>query len=293
MIGFRLFLLFDALLMSLPSSWRKKFFFFVAKLAYQFDRNRKQVIRQNLTFAFGDTLSEVERDEIERYCYRNLALNFLQAMENRRNDRSYLNSKVRFKNTEVVERLIEEKRGIIFISAHFGNWEIGASALADLIIPTLSIYKSLNNKAFEPYMIESRARHQMHMVEKSGALKHLSRSLKKSESVSLMIDQASNARNGVKVNFFGHPTYHSSTPALLSQKYNAPIVALYIHTDDEENYTITFEEPIEVEGNDEASIIEATQRQADGLEKIIRSNPKFWFWCHKRWKNEYKEIYAG
>lgn len=293
MIGFRLFLLFDALLMSLPSSWRKHFFFFVAKLAYFFDRNRKQVIRQNLTFAFGDTLSENERSEIERYCYKNLALNFLQVMENRRNDRSYLASKVSFKNPEVVNRLLEEKKGIIFISAHYGNWEIGATALADLIAPTLSIYKSLNNKAFEPYMIESRANHRMFMVEKSGALKHLSRTLKKSESVSLMIDQASNERSGVKVNFFGHPTYHSSTPALLSQKYNVPIVGLYITTDDEENYTITFEEPIEVKGDDEASIIEATQRQADGLEKMIRGNPKFWFWCHKRWKGEYKEIYEG
>ena len=293
MIGFRLFLLFDALLMSLPHRWRKNFFFFVADLAYRFDRKRKQVIRQNLTLAFGDTLSEDERSEIERYCYKNLALNFLQVMENRRNDRSYLNSKVSFKNTEVVERLINEKRGIIFISAHYGNWEIGAAALADLIRPSLSIYKSLNNKAFEPYLLEARTRHHMIMAEKSGALKHLSRALKNSESVSLLIDQASNARSGVKVNFFSHPTYHSSTPAILSQKYNAPIVALYIHTDDEENYTITFEEAIEVKGDDEASIIEATQRQADGLEKIIRSNPKFWFWCHKRWKGEYKEIYEG
>lgn len=293
MIGFRLFLLLDTLLMALPAQWRKNFFIFLAYLACSLDRKRKRIIHQNLDFAFPEGLSDTQRTEIERYCYKNLALNFLQVMENRRNTKADLRSKVTFKNKEVVDRLLEQKKAIIFISAHYGNWEIGATALADLITPTLSIYKTLNNKAFEPYLLEARTNHRMDMYEKSGALKHLSRALKKDESVSLMIDQASNARSGVKVDFFAHPTYHSSTPAILSRKYNAPIVGLYIYTDDEENYTISFEEPIEVKGDDEASIVEATQRQVDALEKVIRANPKFWFWCHKRWKEEYKEIYAG
>jgi KDO2-lipid IV(A) lauroyltransferase len=293
MIGFRLFLLLDSFLMALNARWRKNFFIFLAYLACTFDQKRKRIIRQNLNFAFPDGLSDHERNEIEHYCYKNLALNFLQVMENRRNTQEDLRRKVTFKNKEVVDRLLEQKKAIIFISAHYGNWEIGATALADLITPTLSIYKTLNNKAFEPYLLQARTNHQMSMYEKSGALKYLSKALKKGESVSLMIDQASNARSGVKVNFFGHPTYHSSSPAMLSRKYDAPIVGLYIYTDDEENYTITFEEPIVVEGEDEGSIIEATQRQVDALEKVIRANPKFWFWCHKRWKGEYKEIYAG
>ncbi|MDP2077933.1 MAG: hypothetical protein Q8J85_07770 [Sulfuricurvum sp.] len=50
---------------------------------------------------------------------------------------------------------------------------------------------------------------------------------------------------------------------------------------------------MEVEGDDEQSILNATQRQVDDLEKVIRDNPKFWFWCHKRWKSEFNEIYTG
>lgn len=293
MIGFRLFLIFNTLMMRLPHTWRKRFFFALADLAHYVDTKRKNVIRQNLSFAFGDTLSEEEKKAIEHYCYRNLALNFLQVMENRHNTTADLARKIVFTNPEIVEKLLNDNRSIIFVSAHYGNWEMGATALADLITPTYSIYKALSNGVFEPYLLEARTRHQMHMTEKSGALKYLARALKNHQSVSLMIDQASNARSGVKVDFFGHPTYHASTPAILSHKYNAPIVGLYIHTEDEEHYTITFEEPIEVHGDDEASILEATQRQVDGLERVIRANPKFWFWCHKRWKGEFKGIYAG
>lgn len=291
MIGYRLFLLLDWILMHLPSSWRKNIFTALARLAHRFARQRNRIIQANLAFAFNETLTPAQQKEIEQYCYRNLALNLLQVMENRRNTAEDLARCVTFENREAVDRYLEQNRGIIFISAHFGNWEIGATALADLITPTTSIYKGLDNEAFNPYLIEARESHHMDLVEKSGALKHLARALKNNQSVSLMIDQSSNEKHGTKVNFFGHPTYHSSTTAQLAYKYNAPIIPLYILSDDEKNFTIRFEEPIEVLNADEQSIIDATQTQADTLERIIRAHPKLWFWCHKRWKSEFPEIY--
>ncbi|OYZ58771.1 MAG: hypothetical protein B7Y17_05945 [Sulfuricurvum sp. 24-42-5] len=193
----------------------------------------------------------------------------------------------------MVDLYLSQNRPIIFISAHHGNWEIGAASLAALITPITSIYKGLDNDAFNPYLLEARSRHRLNLVEKNGAIKHLARALKNNQCVSLLIDQSSNVKSGVKVNFFNHPTYHTSAAAQLSRKYKAPIIGLYIYTDDEENYTIRFVEPIEVHTEDEASILDATQRQVDDLEKVIREHPKYWFWCHKRWKSEYQEIYSA
>jgi KDO2-lipid IV(A) lauroyltransferase len=288
---YRLFLLFDSLLMLLPHTWRKKIFTTLASLAHLLAFSRNQIIQANVDFAFEDQLSPVQKKEIERYCYRNLALNLLQVMENRHNTAEDLAKKITFENREMVDRYLSENRPIIFISAHYGNWEIGAASLAALITPITSIYKGLENDAFNPYLLEARSRHRLNLVEKNGAVKHLARALKNNQCVSLLIDQSSNQKSGAKVNFFAHPTYHTSATAQLSQKYNAPIIALYIYTDDEENYTIRFEEPIEIADDDEQSIIDATQIQVNSLEKHIRENPKFWFWCHKRWKTEFKEIY--
>ncbi|MFA6188052.1 MAG: lipid A biosynthesis lauroyl acyltransferase [Sulfuricurvum sp.] len=293
MIGFYFFLLFDYLVMKLSRDWRKKLFFSLASVAHSFAKKRNRIIQANLDFAFQETLSQSEKKEIERYCYRNLALNLLQVMENRRNTANDLAARVTFENREMVDSYLNQNRPIIFISAHHGNWEIGAASLAALITPITSIYKGLDNDAFNPYLLEARTRHRLNLVEKNGAIKHLARALKNNQCVSLLIDQSSNAKSGIKVNFFNHPTYHTSAAAQLSRKYNAPIVALYIYTDDEENYTIRFVEPIEVAGDDEQSIISATQAQVNTLEKTIRDNPKFWFWCHKRWKSEFNEIYAG
>ena len=293
MILYRLFLIVDALLMALPKKWRKGIFTSLASLAHAFAGKRNRIIRQNLLFAFQNRLDETEQQEIERYCYRNLALNMLQVMENRRYDAEELGKLVTFENREAVDRILSQGRGVVFVSAHLGNWELGGAALSSLITPIASIYKGFSRSEFDPYLLEARTRHRMELAEKNGALKHTAKALKNGRSILLMIDQASNARHGIMTDFFGHQTYHSSTAAQLAAKFNVPIVGVYIFSEDEKHYTIRFETPIDVISNSEESIREATQLQVDALEKIIQNHPRLWFWCHKRWKGEYPEIYAG
>lgn len=293
MILFRLFLILDAFLMALPYPWRKGLFTSLAALAHKIASQRNRIIQQNLSFAFKNELSHDEKREIESYCYRNLALNLLQTMENRRNSEKDIAKQVTFKNREKVDAILAQGSGIIFVSAHFGNWELGGAALSSLITPLSSIYKGFSRSEFDSYLLEARSRHKMALAEKKGALKHMAKTLKNNGSVLIMIDQGSNPRYGVTADFFGYPAYHSSTAAQLAGKFNVPIVGVYITSEDEKNYTVAFEDPINVEGVNEEAIVAATGKQIDALERLIRAHPKLWFWCHKRWKGEYKEIYSA
>ncbi|MDD5716346.1 MAG: hypothetical protein PHW64_00960 [Sulfuricurvum sp.] len=288
---FRLFLLLDAVLMRLPRSWRKGLFTLLASLAYRVAFARNKVIEQNLDFAFNGTLSSREKGEITAYCYRNLALNILQTMENRRYGPEEIAQKVRFQNRQIVDSILAQGRGIVFVAGHFGNWELGGAALSSLVTPISSIYKGFSRREFDPYLYEARSAHRMTLAEKNGALKHMAKTLKHNGSVLLMMDQSSNAKYGVLADFFSHPTYHSSTAAHLAGKFNVPIVGVYIVSDDEEEYTIVFEDPIEVEGDSQEAIVEATLKQVNALERLITQYPKLWFWCHKRWKSEFPQIY--
>jgi len=132
------------------------------------------------------------------------------------------------------------------------------------------------------------------MTEKRGAVKHLAKALKNGEAISLMIDQNINPKESVLVDFFGEKVTQTSAPAFLARKYNAAIIPVFIHTEDEKQYTVRFEEEITVEQteNAEEDILRATQRQSDAVERIIRAEPKFWFWCHRRWKSGGKDFYA-
>lgn len=287
MILFRLFLVLDAILMKLPRSWRKALFTTLARAAHRLAPKRNLIIQHNLGYAFNNELSVDEKKEIERYCYRNLALNLLQTMENRRNSAEELASQVTFQNREVVDEILAQGKGIVFVAAHFGNWELGGAALSSLVTPIASIYKGFSRKEFDSYLLEARTHHKMTLAEKTGALKHMAKTLKNNGSVLLMMDQSSNVKYGVPFDFFAHSTYHSTAAAQLASKFKLPIVGVYILSEDEEHYTITFETPVEVEGDGSEAILEATKKQVVALEKLIKKHPKFWFWCHKRWKGKY------
>lgn len=293
MILYYFFRTIEFLLMLLPYGARKAFFTALAALAYALDKKHRRVVRQNLDFAYDGAMTDAEAEKIARYCYRNLMLNFLQVIENRRITRQRQSEIVTFENREIFDRAKASGRPIILLSGHFGNWELGATAFASLVMPTVSIHKKLNNPYFDRYLLESRSRLGMRMIEKSGAVKHLTRALKNKEAVSLMIDQNINPKESIIVDFFGKEVTQTSAPAFLARKFNAAILPVFIHTEDERHYTIRFEEEIPVAKSEEvdADVAASTQLQSDLVEKIVRDEPKYWFWCHRRWKSKHPEIY--
>jgi len=80
-IGFKLFLLLELFLMIIPHKWRKTFFYFLASIAYHLSSKSRNIVKQNLNFAFDNKMSDKEIDDITRYSFKNLLLNFLHLME--------------------------------------------------------------------------------------------------------------------------------------------------------------------------------------------------------------------
>jgi len=289
---FRLFQLFVFILYLFPYRWRRAFFKALAALAYRVDAKHRRVVAQNLRFALG----ELEKDEVAaigRYCYRNALLTFSQVIENRSLSLERLRRQVRFEGDEPLRDAIAAKRPIIFVTAHYGNWEIAGAAVSNFLVPITVIYRKLNNPHFDRYLYESRRAVGIETVEKSGAARALAKLLKNGGAVTLLTDQNTSRRDGIPVHFFAEGVHQTATPAFLARKYNALIVPVYTTTEDDEHYTLTFGTPFEVprEGDADARIREATERQARLHEEAIRKAPKFWFWCHRRWKTDYPGTY--
>ena len=293
MILYYLFRAFEAFLTRLPQSWQRAIFIAIAHLAYHIDSKHRRVIKQNLRFAFGHDLTAEEEETISRYCYRNLMLSFYQAIENNHLSLEALQTRISIKNRHILDDALTKGRKIVFVSAHFGNWELGAAATARLLMPISAVYKAMNNPWFERYLLESRSRQGMQMVEKRGAVRHLTKALKSGRAVSLLIDQNTRERDGIEIKFFGKTARQSAAASFLARKYDALIIPLVLEEDATGHFTLCLKEPISVAQSDdsERDIAEATQKQADVIEAAIRENPKLWFWCHRRWKSEHPEIY--
>jgi len=294
MFGFYLFLGFEKLFMLLPHSWRKALFLAVAGAAFHLDKKHRRVIRQNLRFIYGDDADEKLVEEVSRYAYQNLALNILFTIERRYISLEAFREKITFENLEYVEKVQAEGRPIIFSTAHFGQWELGGSAVSAFVEPVMAIYKTMKNPYFENYLLESRAKFRISNVPHHGAFKPLIKQMRQKKSMAILVDTNVRERDGIVVDFLGKPTRQVTTPAYLGRKLNAAVIPAVAYTEDDDHYIIRFFPEIEVKKSDDesADIHDATQKLADWLSQVIYDDPKQWFWMHRRWKTDYPHIYS-
>ena len=293
-MGYRLLLIFEKVLMLLPRSFRKAFFSALATLAYLLAKKHRNIVRQNLNFCFDGKMSEEEIVAITKYSFKNLVFNFLHILELRNMTLDMLQKRVTVQNIEAVEKVHAEGRAVIYITTHYSSWELGGASLGALVEPVAAVYKKMKNRTYEEWLLEGRARFGNSNLEKSGVVKPLIKLIKAGKASGLLIDTNINPKEGVMINFMGKPLRQTYTPAYLARKFNAAVIPVTIRTDDEDNYTLMiFDEiPVEKTDDEKADILNATQLQADWLSELIREEPKFWFWLHRRFKNDHPEIYS-
>ncbi|WP_345992147.1 lipid A biosynthesis lauroyl acyltransferase [Sulfurimonas sp. HSL-1716] len=294
MIGFYLFLVLEKFLMLLPKRTRRSFFIGLASLAYMLSKRYTKVVRQNLEFVYGNGLDEKFIEEVTKYSYKSLLLNFLYTLEGRYYSIDDIAKKVKFENLEIIKKVQEEKRPIIFVTAHYGAWELGAEMLSACVEPIMVVYKGMNNKYFEKYLLSSRAKWNMDYAEKHGAAKELVKRLRAKKAIAILIDTNVNKQDGIEAEFLNHPTLQIKSTAYLARKFDAALIPILIHADEnDENYTIkVYDELVPPKTDDmENDILVSTQMQASWLSREILKNPKPWFWLHRRWKNDYPAIY--
>ena len=294
MIGFYLFLAFEKFLMFLPKSFRRAIFIGLGHFAYWFPTRYKGVVRQNIKFIYGDDATEEFIIETTKYSFKLLLLNFLHTIEGRYYSVEEIAQNVTFENREIVEKIQESGRPIVFITSHYGAWELGGSMLSALIEPVLIVYKKMKNKKFEDYLLGARAKWRINYVERHGATRGILKQLRANKAIAILIDTNISKKDGVSVDFLNHQVNQIKTTAYFARKFDAALIPILIHTDDDINYTIKFYDEIIPPKTDDAEkdIKVSTQMQTNWLSQEILKNPKPWFWLHRRFKTDYPEIYT-
>ena len=288
-----LFLGFYKFIMFLSPKNRLKLFSFFSKLALKLNSKHRKIVYTNLKISFGNSLSEEEKYKILVYSYKNLFFNVLSLIENFTITDKELKKRIKFINLDYMTDAIKKKKKIIITSAHYGNWELCGAGISRLISPMCIVYKEASNPYFDNLINKARQKVKMTVIEKDGAVRKLYRCLKENIYPQLMVDQNTATYDGILVDFFGKKVRQAPTISYLSRKLDALIIPAYNTTDDGYNYTIKFLEPFVCEKTDnkEKDILACTQKQTSIFENLIKEEPKFWFWQHRRWKNTNEDLY--
>lgn len=188
---------------------------------------------------------------------------------------------IRYEGLEHYAEAKRQGRGVLFATAHFGNWELSAFAHALMTEPMNIVVRPLDNTRLDAFVGRRRALAGNRVIGKRDAARSILRALKNNEAVGVLIDQNVLPDEGVFVDFFGVPACAGSAFAKLAAHSGAAVIPGFALWSSVENrYVLRFYPPVEIAGDVRCD----TQRIHAQLEQVIRDHPNEWLWLHRRWK---------
>ena len=248
-------------------------------------RPRWEVVREHLQTAFPEAGERWRRD-IGRRSYAHLGAEAVALFRLAGMGRAQVRERTRVTGLGVVESAVREGRGVIILSAHLGNWEIGGSALVARGFPLDVVVARQRNELFDRHLTRSRERLGFGIIPRNEGRHGVLAALKAGRLAGILGDQDAR-RAGVFVDFFGRPASTARGPAVLALRSDALIVTLFavrlpgwkpryhVHLEALEGTAAT---------GRAARVAAITQAYTTRIEEYVRRYPDQYFWLHKRWK---------
>ena len=196
------------------------------------------------------------------------------------------NSHIKIKGEEILNRIKEKNKPVIFVSGHFANFELMTMELTKKEINVATIYRPLNNFFLNPFMEYLRKKYICPNQIKKGlaGVKDAIHYIKNNFSIALMIDQR--LSEGKKLPFFENMALTTTLPAQIALKFNLDIVPIYIARTDDDNFQMEVYEPIKISKNEDVELdkLNISIKLNKVLEEMISRDPGQWIWTHNRWK---------
>jgi KDO2-lipid IV(A) lauroyltransferase len=272
---------------AIPLTVRKSFFVSLSLLFYYVHTRRRLITIHNLKCAYPEkSISEIT--EIAKGAYRNFGIVAAEFFDIPSLNRENLNNIIETEGLENCKKALEKNKGLLLFGAHFGNWELGASALSLLVRPIVIVYRRMDNPFLENVITWVRSVSGNILLSKSRAMRRLLRHLKDNGVLGILIDQNWSRQEGCFVHFFDRPACTTSGLALLALHTEAPVVPAFMARMPNGKYRLIIGEEVALTrtGDRQEEIIVNTQKFTRIIEDMIRKYPDQWFWPHQRWKTQ-------
>jgi Kdo2-lipid IVA lauroyltransferase/acyltransferase len=248
-------------------------------------RYRKQVVFENLKYSFPEKSSE-EIIAISKKYYRHFCDITLETikMANMKSSDYYERFKIR--NPQTLNVYFEKGKSVILLSMHHNNWEWTTSLPLHLKHKILAVYKPLHNNAFDAFLNNIRSRHGFEMVQNSTILRRLIHARDSNEPVITWLagDQTPPHFHKFWTKFLNQEAMFYPGPATLSKQFNHPVFFQKTIKKARGRYVTEFE--LLFENPNEVTDAEIIKKYIQKMEEVIRENPEYYIWSHRRWKHK-------
>ena len=248
---------------------------------------RRGVVERQIAAAFPG-LDDAEVKRIARASYEHLGRTSIEAALLARLGRdAVLDLFEGVDEWRLVEEALSRGRGLIFVTGHLGNWELGGAYIAARGIPLDAIARRMSNPLFDRYLTETRSRIGMVVVHDADAVRRTPRSLRDNRAVAFLSDQGVMGLASTFVPFFGRPAKTPRGPAVFALRLGVPVVFGTAVRQASGKYRLVFEAvAVEETGDRDRDVDAIVARYTAALERWVRRYPEQYFWHHRRWRRQ-------
>ncbi len=257
----------------------------LAFLFYDVLKLRKSVVMKNLHIAFPNK-SDSEKKVIAKKSYYHFSRLILEIMCIPKMSNDEISSMLVCDNVDELAQVFNEGNGLVFLTAHFGNWEVGAISLPMQMGTVMyPIIKPQRNPYVTKWLNSMRETHGNKIISLGMSIRQIYKVIKEGKLLGVVGDQRG-PHDGLRVKLFGHDTAIYSGTGELVLKTKVPLYILFAIRIEDYHYK-AFSEKIDLEnlpGEPVEQAREIMQRYMNLLEKFVKLYPEQWFWMHNIWK---------
>ena len=252
---------------------------------YAFDRGHRQLTIENLAAAFP-TRSAREHRAIARAVFGHFGSLLTELLRFSGLSRQQMLASVEYEGGERVQQALAAGKGALFVTGHFGYWELHALAHPLSFQSVGVVVRALDNPKLNRWLEDVRTSTGNSVIHRRGGLRKILRALADNKPVAILIDQHIQTSDAVVVDFFDRPAATTSAVAALALRTGAPVIPVFAVPTAEGRYRMIYEHPVEPpSANSPDAVREFTQRCTDVLEMYVRRYPHLWLWMHRRWRD--------
>jgi KDO2-lipid IV(A) lauroyltransferase len=277
---------FIKLLGILPRPLARAFAIGLGQAFYLFHVRLRRVGMRNLALAFPEK-SEGERARILRGEFTSLGRQLAEVCRFPKYTRENVEDVVVYDGLENYERAHARGKGVLFLTAHFGGWELSAFTHSLHGHWLHVVMRPMDNEYLDRLIQSCRTMHGNKTVGKDDFVRGLLAAMKAGETVGILMDTNMTPPQGVFVDFFGIPACTASGLARIALRTDAAVVPGFTIWDKNlGKYRLRFDPALELvrTGDLETDIVANTQKFTAVIEDYVRRYPDQWLWVHRRWK---------
>jgi KDO2-lipid IV(A) lauroyltransferase len=258
----------------------------IGEVGYVLWTAKRRIAKHNFSIVLGKPSTDREVARVARRSFRNFAKYIVEIMRFPLLGVADFERLVSIEGWEHLRGALAHGKGVIFVSIHFGNFELGGARISDEI-PLNVIADELENQRLMDLLVGNRAHKNITLLTPDGAAKKVLLALRRNEMVGLMMDLGPRAQafDNVEADFFGTPTSFPAVAASLARVSGAPIVVSACVRQSDNTFTGIALPPIFVERTKQAAedVQHATQAIARGLEGFVTRWPDQWYIFRPMW----------